>query len=215
MHRGAPRRMKIGLFSREDIEMQRVRLLNSVWIRAGTLIFIFLAVAILISLGMAKLVPYIEGLEKYGYFGIFLISFVAASPVIPPAPLMAIAVVIATAAVATWANPILVVIIFAFGNALGEGVGYGVSRFGVKITHISIPLVQKTEDWIKRYGGWVIAFLACFPVIIFFDIVGIVAGTLRYPFPSFLFFCFLGGLIRFSLLILLGAEIVKRFLPFV
>lgn len=194
--------------------MRRIQLLDSLWIRAGTLIFIFLAVAIVVSLGMTKLVPYIEGLGKYGYFGIFLISLAAASPVIPPAPLMAIAVAIATAAVATWANPVLVIIVFAFGNALGEGVGYGVGRFGGKIAHISIPLAQKTEGWIKRYGGWVIAFLAAFPVIIFFDIVGIAAGTLRYPFLSFLFFCFLGGLIRFSFFILLGAEFVRRVLPF-
>lgn len=195
--------------------MKRVQFLDSVWIKGGVSLFIFLVVVFLASLGMTRLLPYLEGLEKYGYLGIFLVALAAASPVIPPAPLMTVAVGIASAAVVSWANPILVAILFALGNALGEGVGYGVGRFGVRIAQISVPLAQKTENWVKRYGGWAIVFLACFPVIIFFDIVGIAAGSLRYPFRSFLFFCFLGGLIRFSLLILLGAGLMQILLPFI
>lgn len=99
--------------------MKKIR---SRWARVG--IFLCFAIIAISALyfGVKELNPYLEGFEKYGYLGVFLISLVTTSTFLVPAPFTIASITLAVA-VATWANPILITLIYALGSALGEGVG--------------------------------------------------------------------------------------------
>ena len=54
---------------------------------------------------------------------------------------------------------------------------------------------QKAENWMKRYGSGTIFVFALAPFLPF-DLAGIAAGTLRFPFWKFFVACLCGRLVR-------------------
>jgi membrane protein DedA with SNARE-associated domain len=54
---------------------------------------------------------------------------------------------------------------------------------------------EKAEGWLKRYGSFAVFLFALLPILIF-DLLGIVAGSFRYPLWKFILACWAGRLIR-------------------
>lgn len=179
--------------------------------RIGIFLFFVLLVISGLYLGLKEFTPYLVGLQKYGYLGVFLISLATTSTFLIPAPFTVASVALAVA-VASLANPILVTLVYALGSALGEGVGYGIGLTGRKvIIPEQTPAYQRAENLMERYGGWAILVLATVPLVLF-DIIGVVAGSLRYPWLNFLFFCFLGRMLRSFVVIFFLSEVFQRFI---
>lgn len=56
-------------------------------------------------------------------------------------------------------------------------------------------LYNKVEGWMKKWGALTIFSLSVVPLI--FDLAGMAAGALRFPFWKFLLFCWLGRTILY------------------
>jgi membrane protein YqaA with SNARE-associated domain len=161
------------------------------WKRAGP---ILLRVATLLAVIGITILIYVfkdeaQQLKGLGYLGIFLLSILANATIILPAP--GIALVFSWGAVF---NPALVGLAAGAGSSLGELSGYLAGFSGQKVAERS-RLTQKLEEWMRKYGGWIIFLLALIPNP-FFDIGGMIAGMLKMPLRKFLFFCFLGKTIK-------------------
>ena len=133
----------------------------------------------------------------YGYPGIFLIAFLAYATVLLPAP--GVAVVFAMGAVF---NPVGVALAAATGAALGESTGYLVGFSGQGIAERA-DIYERLLHWMERYGAWTILVLSAIPNP-FFDIAGLIAGTLKMPYLKFLLSCWVGQVIKMLFFAFLG-----------
>lgn len=151
--------------------------------------------------------PVLNQWQQFGYLGVFLSSLAANATIILPAPLMSFTFPFA-ANLANQTDLFSVAVVYAAGATLGEGVGYLIGRGGKKILGNNNPHYQKAEGWLKKHGKWTIFVLSLQPIFPF-DIVGIVAGTLKYSWWKFLIFCFLGRVPKYIFLIGGAFEIWK------
>ncbi|MFH2040296.1 MAG: VTT domain-containing protein [Chloroflexota bacterium] len=133
----------------------------------------------------------INKFEAYGYPGIFLITLLANSTVFLPAP--GIAIVFTLGSVL---NPFWVALVASAGGALGEISGYLAGFSGQEIIE-KINIYKKVEPFVRRYGGVAVLIFAAIPNP-FFDLAGISAGGLKMSFHRFLFFCWIGQLIKMT-----------------
>ncbi len=119
--------------------------------------------------------------DSWGYLGIFIVSVLGNASIIFPIP--SYAVVIAFGAIL---NPWIVGITAGAGAALGELTGYIIGFGGRKaIKKKHKKLLEKSKKWFERHGA--------FPIIVLFaatplpdDIVGILAGIIKYNLKKFL-----------------------------
>jgi uncharacterized membrane protein YdjX (TVP38/TMEM64 family) len=143
-----------------------------------------------------------------GYLLVFITAALSSSTIIVPVP----ATPVIIAAAATW-NPILVGLAASLGVALGELTGYFAGRLCKDIFCIEDRAsYQKAATWMRKYGTWAVFGLALIPVILF-DIVGLVAGSLKFPLWKFLLACWLGKLPRSLLEAYVGAGIIQLIFP--
>lgn len=160
-----------------------------------------LAVSALILLNADK----VRELGRFGYLGVFLISFAANATIILPAPGWIVSMAAATAL-----NPLFVGLAAGTGEALGETTGYlaGASGRGI---------VQHGEryDWLaglaQRYGLLFFAVMAFIPNP-FFDLAGIIAGALGFRLRYFLLAVWVGKTTRALLLAYGGFRLLARWL---
>ncbi len=138
-------------------------------------------------------------LGTFGYFGIFLVSFVSSASIIFPVPFFVL-----IGGFATILNPLILLFSVASGSSLGEVTGY---IFG-KYSHKTIKKIlkkkewkieNKIEKWFHKNGFLTILLISASPIPT--DIVGIFSGTVNYNFKLFLLAVFIGKLIKFSLII--------------
>ncbi len=129
-------------------------------------------------------------IRTYGYFGLFLVNLIGSSTIIFPLP--SAAFVFAAGAIM---NPFLVALSSAIGCVIGEFTGYYLGRGGRRVIEKKWKKqVKKTEKLFKKYGGfWIIILFGATPLPD--DVVGIVAGTFRYPVKKFVIASFIGKLI--------------------
>lgn len=144
--------------------------------------------------------------ENLGYLGLFLINVFSNATVLIPLPSF-IAVFIGGA---LW-NPFLVGVISGLGNAVGELVGFflGYGGRGI-INHLEgsqKTWFKKVEAWFRK-SGFVTIFITSAIPLPFFDIVGIVSGTLNYPLWKFFIATALGRILRNIILAWSGAKII-------
>ena len=137
-------------------------------------------------------------LEAYGYPGIFALSLLANSTVILPAPGIAL-----TYAFGAVFNPIGVALAAGAGAALGELTGYLAGFSGQGVVD-DIPMYSRITRWTEQYGGWVILLLAFVPNP-FFDIAGAAAGALKMRIDRFLFWAFIGKVLKMLVIAYAGA----------
>jgi membrane protein YqaA with SNARE-associated domain len=149
-----------------------------------------------------------NSLAKYGYPGIFLISVLANGTVLLPAP--GVLIVFAMGAVF---NPIGVAFAAGTGAAIGELTGYiaGFSGQGVLEQN---EKYEKMVKWLQRNRRWSSLIIFIFATIPnpFFDIAGIAAGSLRIPIRQFIFWCWLGKIVKMLFFAIAGAKSINLFL---
>lgn len=142
----------------------------------------------------------VQQLGIYGYPGIFIISILANATIIIPVPGILI-----TTAMGALFNPIGVAFAAAGGSAIGELTGY-LAGFGGQVIVEKKDWYARVMEWMKKYGDVTIFILSLIPNPLF-DLAGMAAGTLKMSVWRFLFFCFLGKLIKMFIFAFLGAKI--------
>jgi membrane protein YqaA with SNARE-associated domain len=154
-----------------------------------------------ISVTIFALRDQLAQLAAIGYAGIFLVSFLSNATIILPTPSLALVFAMGSAL------PFLLLgLVAGTGEALGELTGYAAGFAGRGIVEKRKHYWQMSR-WMQRRGGITVFVLSLLPNP-FFDLAGIVAGTLRYPVWRFLLFCWLGKVIKTTLVAWAGSQSV-------
>ncbi|NJC97810.1 MAG: VTT domain-containing protein [Anaerolineae bacterium] len=146
--------------------------------------------------------------EAYGYPGIFLIALLANATILLPAP--GAAIVYAMGAVF---NPIGVGLAAGTGGAIGELSGFLAGFSGQAVIERS-DIYDRIKPWVDKYGGWAIMVLSAIPNP-FFDVAGIAAGIAKMPFRTFLFFIWIGQLIKMTMFAVAGKYSIEWLANFI
>jgi membrane protein YqaA with SNARE-associated domain len=160
----------------------------------------------------------IEQLKALGYLGVFLISLGLNATVVLPAGNFAAMAALATSLPPigflnlTLPAPLMVGVIGGIAAGLGESTGYIAGYSGQAAISGRKKLYERLERWLKRWGmPFIVAFSAA-PLV--FDLVGLAAGVLRYPYWKFLVACILGRTLLYVLLCyaaVFGWGVISRF----
>ena len=168
-------------------------------------VLLALAITIVLFLYRDKVAEF----GNYGYLGAFLVSLISNATIILPVP----GIVVLFALGATL-NPVLVALVGATGGVIGEITGFMAGYGGRGMVTGSGRVYTTAENWMKRWGGWTIFVFAVVPLPIL-DIAGVVAGVLGYPVWKFLLVAWPGKIIKYIVLVLVGAwgwQALLRFL---
>ncbi len=146
----------------------------------------------------------LEGLIEYGYWGLFLASFLAAT-ILPFSSEVVLGGILAMGG-----NPWLCVAIATVGNTLGGMTNYFLGRLGKiewieKYLKIKKEKVDKMQHWLEGKGA-AMSFFSFLPVI--GDIIPVALGYMRSNIYIVLFFMTLGKLLRY-ILIMYGVDWFK------
>jgi len=149
----------------------------------------------------------VSELENSGYLGSFFIGLVSSATVFLPTPSILLLFALGAAL-----NPVLVGLLSGIGGAIGELTGYIAGRSGRGIAQDN-KWFNRAERWMRRWGTLTVFVFSLVPVLPI-DIVGIVAGVLRFPIWKFLGACFLGKTLEYIAIALLGAWGLEALLSF-
>jgi uncharacterized membrane protein YdjX (TVP38/TMEM64 family) len=144
-----------------------------------------------------------EQLSQYGYLGIFLLSLLAYATVLLPAP--GVAVIFTMGGIF---NPIGVALAAGAGAAIGELSGY-LAGFSGQAVIERADVYDRLTKWMHRSGPLTILFLSAIPNP-FFDIAGVVAGALKMPLRSFLFWCWIGETTKMFVFAYIGSISLEK-----
>jgi uncharacterized membrane protein YdjX (TVP38/TMEM64 family) len=129
-------------------------------------------------------------IASYGLIGLFVMCVITASTVILYAPGWMFVIL-----AGHFYNPFLVGLVAALGYTVGETTSYLVGRGGnyflekKKSVHL-----EKVQGWFKKHGFILFPLFAAGPLPV--DLLGIVAGTLKYDIRKFWLGVFLGEIIK-------------------
>lgn len=127
-----------------------------------------------------------------GYLATFYLNLVGAATIILPVPGVLAACVAAEPLLGL--NPILIGVVGATGATLGETTAYLVGIAGHDAA-MKLRWYPRIHDLMERHGSVTLFFVSVIPTP-FFDLAGIAAGALNYPFRKFLIYVFAGKTIR-------------------
>lgn len=138
-------------------------------------------------------------IKLYGYLGVFLVSLLGSSTVILPLP--SVTVIFAAGALL---NPLFVGLIGGLGSSIGELTAYAIGFGGEKILEKKLKkYIANAEKLFEKHGGFIIIIL--FAVTgIFYDVIGILSGTLKYPVKKFFIATLIGKLLLYLILAYAG-----------
>jgi len=149
----------------------------------------------------------VKKFKSYGYLGAFLISLTFnATLILPAGNILIISVFGAIPAL----SPVVVGLVGGAGAAIGEITGYMAGYSGRGLAQRS-KMYNRVEGWVKKWGAMTIFIMAVVPFV--FDLAGIAAGVLRFPFWKFFLLCWLGRTILYIVVALLGAWGWEAVLP--
>ena len=155
----------------------------------------------------------VEKLEGYGYFGAFLISLIGNASILLPG--IVLPLLTGLGIVFYPASGIVGLVMLGLaggvGAAIGELSGYVVGYSGRGVVE-NKKLYWRLVGWVKRWGALAIFIFALVPL--FFDLVGLAAGVLRFPVWKFFLVCWLGRTILYVAFIVLAALGWKTVLPY-
>ncbi|MFC1941163.1 YqaA family protein [Chloroflexota bacterium] len=173
--------------------------------RVISLLILILVVVITVALFLYR--DRVDELGHYGYLGAFLVSLVANATIILPMP----GFLILSALGATF-NPVVVGLAGALGGTIGEMTCYMLGYSGRGIVQ-NRRLYDKSVQWLKKWGVLAVFIFAATPMP--FDVLGMVAGLLRFPFWKFFLACGFGKALKYTGIALAGAwgwEAMLRYL---
>ncbi len=151
----------------------------------------------------------VEELKAYLYWAPFLISLTLNATVILPVG----NILIISAFGAALPSAVVVGLAGGAGAAIGEITGYMVGYSGRGIVKSS-QTYARLEGWVRRWGTKAIFIFSLIPLFPF-DLAGIAAGVLRFPFWKFLLACWLGRILKYICIAWAGAwgwEAMLRYL---
>jgi membrane protein YqaA with SNARE-associated domain len=168
--------------------------------------------ALVFAVGIIVAVPFLpikwDDLKGYGYLGVFLINVIGSATIIFPVPGLAVAFMGGGVDL----NPWLVALLGAAGSTIGETTGW-LAGWGGQVVAEKNKHYAQVESWMRRHGDVTVFVMAAIPNPLF-DIAGMVSGSLRYPLWRFLGAAFLGKLVKYTVVTLLGAASMQAILPF-
>ena len=129
---------------------------------------------------------------RFGYLGIFVFNLFGPETLLFPS-------------LARHMNILGLAFATALGMAINDSVSWLVGRSGDVIMPRSNK-VKRIEGTIHKFGSVALFFWSLIPIP--YDIIGLIAGYLEFPYKSFILPTFLGKFVRF---ILLGSGIVALF----
>jgi membrane protein YqaA with SNARE-associated domain len=168
------------------------------------LLTVLLVIAITVALFIYR--DSVSELGNYGYLGAFLVSLVGNATIILPMPSFLILIALG----ATF-NPALVGLSGGLGGAIGEMTCYLLGLSGRGIVQ-NKRMYDMAVRWLQKWGVWIVFIFALTPAP--FDVMGMVAGLLRFPFWKFFVATLPGKIIKYMVLAYAGAlgwEAVLRF----
>lgn len=147
--------------------------------------------------------------ETFGYLGIFIISFIGSASIFIPIPGF-----ILVFAAGRYLNPWFVGIAAGIGAALGELTGYGIGVGGKKVLEKKYgKWIDKTKKYVEKYGiFWIVLAFAALPLPD--DIIGLLAGIIRYDIKRFLIASIIGKIIMYLVLAWAGFYGISYVLSF-
>ena len=178
------------------------------------LLTLLLVIAISVGLFFCGRNPEIVAeLKSYGYLGAFLISLIGNATILLPGIVLPIlsGLGVILYPVAGLVSPAMVGLAGGAGAAIGEIVGYMAGYAGRGIVENN-KLYQRLVDWVRRWGAVAIFIFALVPL--FFDLVGLAAGVLRFPLWKFILICWLGRTILYVVFVVLAALGWEAVLPY-
>lgn len=166
----------------------RDRLISRRWFQI--LAFAFVLAASLATFVFGRWYFSIDRLLTYGYLGLLLISLSTVT-ILFPLPWEA-----AVVAAGSTLNPLVVGTIATAGATIGELSSYVVGYLGkdIDLGRYS-QRYQSAKVWMTRRGTFAVFLFALLPILVF-DLIGIIAGSSRFPLWKFIVACFGGRLIR-------------------
>ncbi len=153
-------------------------------------LFLVIAITVGIFLVYGRHPERLAELKGYGYLGAFLSSLIFNVTVILPAGNILLLGTLG----AVLPSATLVGLAGGVGAAIGEITGYMAGYSGRGILERS-KIYIRVEGWVRRWGAIIIFIFSVFPFI--FDLAGIAAGALRFPFWKFFLLCWLGRTILY------------------
>jgi len=176
------------------------------WIKKRFIPLLALLLVIAITVGLFLYRDRVAELEDYGYLGAFLVSLVCNATVILPAGNILILSVLG----AVLPSATVVGLVGGAGAAIGEITGYMAGYSGRGFAERS-KMYNRVEGWMRRWGTLTIFIMSVVPFI--FDLAGIAAGVLRFPFWKFFLLCWLGRTLLYVGAALAGAWGWEAVLP--
>jgi len=176
------------------------------YIIGGFSIALTIALCVLVVVYWQEFVKF----SKYGYIGVFIVSFLAGVTVLVPVP--SVFLVFTLGAVL---NPILIGLIAGAGEAIGSmGVyltGYSSARAVHALDH---GVMSKFKDWIKTRGAFSIFAMSAIFNPLFYPFTAM-AGMMHFGWWRFFLLCLAGKVLKNILVAYLGFFGIKALLDLV
>lgn len=132
---------------------------------------------------------------EYGYFGLFLASFLAAT-ILPVASELFL-----TTMFYYGDEPLTCLLVATAGNSMGAWLNYGIGYLGnpkwLKKFGAKPDKIDKWELKIRQYGSWM-ALLCWLPLV--GDVIGIALGLFRTPLVQTFLFITFGKFLRYAVI---------------
>jgi len=172
------------------------------WVSLTTIVAIVVfSIAIYFSKGLTG------DVEAYGYLGVFIIAILGAAVIIVPVPHLPFIFVMGAIL-----NPWLVGLMAGLGEPIGEIPAY-MAGFSGRSSMQNRKVYIKLRGWMQRRGTVVLFLFSAIPNF-FFDIVGAVAGAMRYPFWKYMLVVFAGKTVKGLLVAFAGHWALRLLLNF-
>ncbi len=145
----------------------------------------FLLIVVLLIVGGLTLAAYLypetftSHFRHWGYVGIFLSAFLGSSTVIFPIPHLAF-----TFTMGAILPPLLVGLAAGIGDTLGELWGY-LLGYSLEAQLRAMSIYPRVRRWMEDNGPLTLFLLALFPIP-FFDVAGLIGGSMGFPVWKFL-----------------------------
>ena len=187
------------------------------WLKKKVLPLLALLLVIAISVGLlhfGRNPEIVAELKSYDYLGAFLISLIGNGTILLPGIVLPLLSGLGAFfyPVKGIIGPIGVGLAGGAGAAIGEIVGYMAGYSGRGIVE-NRKLYERLVNWVRRWGAIAIFIFALVPL--FFDLVGIAAGVLRFPLWRFILVCWLGRTILYVVFVVLAALGWELVLPYI
>ena len=124
-----------------------------------------------------------------GYPGVFFLSFLGSVSMVLPVPGL-----LSVCGVSLLLNPFFIGLLAGAGETIGEISGYAVGYGGGSIVE-KCTFYPKLKRWMERRGTLVIFLVSLIPNPVF-DVVGIAAGSVKFPIVRFLTVVWIGKTLK-------------------